>query len=158
MRWFLAYSKDQFHYELKDLDIFHIFISYPFFIHFLKTLFIYLREGECRRESTSKVRGRGRRRSRLVTEQGASPLCRARFQDPRIMTWGEGGHLLDWDTQAFLNYCPYRNSKVVPLLARGLVWFGSWVILKCLSNAKSLTWGSMDPRIMGSWPEPKADA
>ena len=32
------------------------------------------------------------------------PWCRAPRQDPEIMTWAEGRHLTNWDTQTLLNF------------------------------------------------------
>ena len=41
--------------------------------------------------------GGGRGKSKLPTEQGGS--CGAPFQDPGIMTWAEGRHVIDLATQ-----------------------------------------------------------
>ena len=64
----------------------------PFLNIFKK--FIYLTEGEREREREHVSRGssRGRRRSRLLAEQGARHGTGS--QDPRIMTWSEGRYPL----------------------------------------------------------------
>ena len=62
-----------------------------FFLRF----YLFIRESK--RERIWAV-GRGKRRSRLPTEQGA--WYGAQFQDPEIMTWAEDRFLTDWATLA----------------------------------------------------------
>ena len=69
--------------------------SYWVVFNFFNKDFSYYLEGELERDSTREHRGR--RRRRLITEQGT--WCGTQSQDPKTMTWAEGRRLTSWATQ-----------------------------------------------------------
>ena len=113
-----------------------------------------------------------------MAEREGEAWLQARFQDPGIMTWAEGRHLTDWVTQAliYFNFVS-QEDRTLNLIGSNVYFCIIFIIYLFLfiyswetqrerqrhrQKEKQASHrepdAGLDPRTLGSRPEPKVDA